>query len=128
MATSLRVLVVDDRRDSVMLLQALLNRAGHEVRTAENGADGLEAARQFAPHVVISDLGLGGPVDGCAFISAVRADPTNENPFFIAVTGYDDDEHRRSALAAGFHHYLVKPAPIEELLSVLSQIQARRGE
>lgn len=123
---ALRVLVVDDRRDNVLLLKALLVRTGHEVMTAEDGAGGLLAVRQFAPDVVISDIGLSGPIDGYGLVQAVRADAELVSPCFIAVTGYDDEEHRQMARDAGFHHYLVKPAPIDQLLSVLADVRANQ--
>ena len=49
-------MVVDDRRDAVWLLKTLLVRAGHDVRTADDGASGLAVIRDFSPDVVISDL------------------------------------------------------------------------
>jgi CheY-like chemotaxis protein len=124
----LRVLVVDDRRDAVFLLKTLLTKAGYEVLTAENGEAGLEAVRSFAPQVVISDLALPGAIDGYALAQAVRCDPTAPSPYFVAITGYDDDEHRRLAQEAGFHHYLVKPAALDQLLSFLSGVQANSSD
>jgi CheY-like chemotaxis protein len=123
----LRVLIVDDRRDNVLLLKTLLLRAGHDVMTADDGANGLDAVRTFLPNVVISDIGLPGPMDGYALAEAIRNDPAAAYPYVIAVTGYDDEEHRQRAQEAGFHHYLVKPAPIDELLSVLADIDRARG-
>ena len=124
----LRVLVVDDRRDNVLLLKTLLVRSGHDVFTAVDGQGGLEAVREHAPDVVISDIGLAGPIDGYGLVQAVKSDPALVSPHFIAVTGYDDDEHRQMARDAGFHHYLVKPAPIDQLLSVLADIRATQNE
>jgi DNA-binding response OmpR family regulator len=118
----LRVLVVDDRRDAVLVLKILITRAGHEVVTAERADDALNAAREFSPHVVISDLGLDGPMDGYALAQAMHDEPAIPNPQLIAVTGYDDEQHRQLAREAGFHHYLVKPASIDDLLAILTQV------
>lgn len=120
----LRVLVVDDRRDVTFLLKTLLSRQGFEVFTAANGADGLEAVRKHAPGAVISDLSLGDDMDGCAMVSAVRNDPLLAVPCFIAITGFDDEEHRWLAREAGFDHYLVKPPPMNQLLALLSNLDA----
>ncbi len=114
-----RVVVIDDRHDILFLLKTLLLREGFEVFTAENGREGLEAVKRFAPQAVISDLSLGGEIDGFALVRAVRNDPELTLPSFIAVTGFDDDEHRRLAREAGFDHYLVKPTSIAQLRAVL---------
>jgi CheY-like chemotaxis protein len=121
--TRLRVLVVDDRRDTVLLLKTIIERAGYEVATAESGDAGLKAAHDFQPHVLISDIGLGGPIDGYALVDAVRRDPAISAPRCIAVTGYEDEDHRRRARNAGFEHYLVKPSVIDPLLELLSDMQ-----
>ncbi len=114
-----RVLVVDDQRDTLLLLETLLTRAGYEVVTAQDGHGALAAVREFAPQAVITDLGLGGELDGLALVDAVRNDPQLANPCFIAITGFDDDDHREQARRAGFDHYLVKPASIKQLQAVL---------
>lgn len=124
----LRVLVVDDRRDNILLLKTLLARAGHSVITADDGQAGLDAIRQHGPQVVISDIGMAGPINGYALVQAVRADPNLASPHFVAMTGYDDDEHRRMAREAGFHDYLVKPVPVKELLSMLAGISAAQAD
>jgi len=115
----LRVLVVDDRRDSTLLLQVLLEHAGHEVATAETGEKGLELFRQFKPDAIISDIALPGSLDGYGLARAVQSESAVA-PRFIAVTGHDDEDHRRHAKEAGFQHYFVKPPDIDELLSILT--------
>ncbi len=121
----LRILVVDDRRDSSLVLKAILTRAGHDVATADDGATALLTARQFVPQAVISDIGLNGQLTGYDLARAVRNDQDLPVSHLIAVTGHDDEEHRRMAAEAGFGHYLVKPAPIDELLHILSGLNER---
>jgi DNA-binding response OmpR family regulator len=126
-SASKRVLIVDDRRDITMILKTLLLRSGYEVETADDGLSALELARRFAPHALISDLGLPGEMNGFALAEALRGDDSLKTPHMIAVTGRDDPEHRQRASSAGFGHFLVKPANLQELLGILTQIDIGDG-
>jgi signal transduction histidine kinase len=72
---ALRALVVEDNADSAESLRLLLEMAGHEVRTAPDGAAGLEAAERFGPDVVLCDIGLPGIVTRPSRSSVSRASP-----------------------------------------------------
>lgn len=123
-SSKVRVLIVDDRRDITSILKALLVRSGYEVETAEDGSTALEMARRFSPHALLSDLGLTGAMTGFGLARALRKEKAIPQPYLIAVTGHDDQEHRQRASEAGFQHYLVKPADLQELLAILSQLDA----
>lgn len=62
-ATSWRVLVIEDNIDAARTLAVLLRHYGHEPRIAYSGAQGLAAAREFCPEVVLSDIGLPGDME-----------------------------------------------------------------
>ena len=114
-----RVLVVEDNRDSAESLRMLLSTQGYEVALAFNGTEGVEAARSVRPDVVICDIGLPG-MDGYAVARAIRMNPGTANTRLIAVTGYGQDDDRVRALASGFDTHLVKPADPEVLLGLLN--------
>ncbi|MDI1478314.1 PAS domain S-box protein [Polyangium sp. y55x31] len=116
----LRILVVEDNRDSAESLVDLLVLAGHEVRLAENGVEALGAAWAFRPEVVISDLGLPGELDGFAIARALRAEPTFAGIALIALSGYADEEARHRSREAGFDTHLAKPPDIAKLEQALS--------
>src|SRR5262249_34854516 len=101
-----RVLVVDDHWDGAESTAALLRIQGHEVRTAHDGPEALEAARAFRPQVVLLDIGLPG-MDGYEVARRLRQEPESGGVVLVAVTGYGRDEDRRAAAAAGFDHHLV---------------------
>jgi CheY-like chemotaxis protein len=107
-AAALRVLIVDDERDTADSLGLLLGRAGHEVRAVYSGAAALEAARLLRPDVVLCDLGLPG-VPGLEVGRALRADPATAGARLIAVSGYGQEEDVRRSLEAGFDLHLAKP-------------------
>src|SRR5262249_35095389 len=55
-----RILVIDDQRDALYTMNKLLAKLGHEVITAQNGEEALQAAARFHPEVIFSDIGLPG--------------------------------------------------------------------
>ncbi len=119
MTRQVRVLVVEDNRDSAESLRMLLTTQGYEVVLAYTGNEGLEAARTGRPDVVICDVGLPG-MDGYAVARALRMDPGTAKTRLIAVTGYGQEDDRMRALASGFDTHLVKPADPEVLLGLLN--------
>jgi PAS domain S-box-containing protein len=117
----LRVLVVEDNRDTAKVQALLLKQFGHEVAVVHDGQAALEMALEFRPHAVLLDIGL--PVlNGYEVASKLR-----EQGFvaesLIAVSGYGQIEDRERSRRAGFNHHLVKPVNHEELISILQSIQ-----
>jgi two-component system CheB/CheR fusion protein len=122
--------VVEDNADSAESLRLLLEMAGHEVRTAPDGAAGLEAAERFGPDVVLCDIGLPG-MNGYELAERLRppaGEPGAGRPVtLIALTGYGDDASRERSRRAGFDHHLVKPVEPDALERVLDAVRAERG-
>ncbi len=103
-----RVLVVEDNLDTAETLRDLLVLSGFEVEIAGSGDDGVAAAHQFHPDVVLCDLGLPG-MNGYEVANALRHDPETAPVRLIALTGYGGDEDRRRSREAGFDVHLTKP-------------------
>ena len=118
---ALRVLVVEDHRDAAEMLRDLLELNGYEVQVALTGPDGVRAAREYHPDVILCDLGLPG-MDGYEVATALRTLPGGARRRLVAVTGYGQDEDRRRSREAGFQYHLVKPIDPEELQEVLSTL------
>lgn len=93
----------------------LLTLCGYDVRTASDGAKALEAAAQFAPQLVLSDIGLPG-MDGYQLAPALRRLAGSRPMVLAAVTGYGQPADRERAFMAGFDHHLIKPLEAENLL------------
>jgi signal transduction histidine kinase/chemotaxis methyl-accepting protein methylase/ActR/RegA family two-component response regulator len=118
----LRVLVVEDNDDLAETLAALLRSIGHEVLAiADTGYDGLQAARELRPDVVLCDIGLPGELDGMDVARAVRKDPTLVGTRMVAVTGYGGPDDRARIYEAGFAACLIKPVELEMLQECLAQ-------
>ena len=129
-ARSLRVLIVEDNLDSAEMLDMAVSILGHSTRVANDGATALTLAGQFAPDVILLDVGL--PVmNGYAVAQALRARPDHHRIHIAAVTGWGQDEDRRKAREAGFDSHFTKPlapAALEELLARVAQGLAADGD
>jgi CheY-like chemotaxis protein/anti-sigma regulatory factor (Ser/Thr protein kinase) len=115
-----RILVVEDNPDAAATMRDFLELSGHEVALACNGSDGVQAAREFHPEVVLCDLGLPG-MDGFEVAAALRSDPATASAKLIAVTGYGREEDRRRSKEAGFDLHLTKPVDPAQLKRVLRE-------
>ncbi len=122
----LRILVVEDNHDGRESLRDLLEIWGHEVETAANGPDGVEAALNYLPDVALIDIGLPG-LDGNEVAQRIRAALDGDAMVLIAMTGYGQPEDRRRALQAGFDAYLVKPVDPDELARNLQELGRSRS-
>lgn len=118
--TPLRVLVVDDNIDSAETLGELLPLWGHQTRLAHDGPQAIEAVREFAPDVVLLDIGLPG-MDGFEVARRLRAEGVAVRRL-LAMTGYGDEDDRRKAKEAGFDGHLVKPVEPEVLQRLLEEV------
>ncbi len=114
-----RVLVVDDNEDSARTLGMLLQFMGHEVRVVHDGAAALEVAPQFAPEIVLCDIGLPG-MDGYQLARRLRELPALSGAVLVAQTGWGQEEDRRRSQEAGFSHHLVKPIDPDALNELLT--------
>jgi CheY-like chemotaxis protein len=115
---SLRVLVVEDNRDSAQTLAKLLEICGYDVSIAYTARDGLETAERVRPDVILCDIGLPDS-DGFALAEALHENPATASARLIAVTAYGKDHDLERSRRAGFELHLVKPVNPGELLHVL---------
>ena len=122
---SLRVLVVDDNRDSADLQATLLHHNGYKVKTAYDGTDALEIALRFRPDAILLDIGL-PEIDGYEVAYRVRQQEALKDVVLIAMTGYGQPEDRQRSEAVGFDHHLVKPAEFAELQAILASLKEAR--
>ena len=103
-----RVLVVEDQKENLDLMAYLLRAFGHDVITAGDGAEGLEAARRERPELMVIDIQM--PVmNGLELVAAVKADGVLAPIPTVGVTAFAMVGDRDRILAAGFDGYLSKP-------------------
>ena len=114
-----RMLIVDDNEDAATSMAMLQRRRGHETRTASTGPDAVAVAAEFAPEVVLLDIGLPG-MDGFEVARRLRAMPALAGAFLVAMSGYGSDDDRATAREAGFDEYLIKPMDLDLLRTWLA--------
>ncbi len=117
-ARTLRVLVIEDNRDTADTLRQVLEMLGHEVAVAYSGPAGVEAAMECRPDAVLCDIGLPG-LDGYGVAAALRGQPATASARLVAVTGYGQEDDRRRSREAGYDHHLVKPVDPDVLQALL---------
>jgi DNA-binding response OmpR family regulator len=117
-----RVLVVEDDAEIADVLRRTLRQEGHEVKTAADGEEALDAAASFLPDLVILDLGL-PKLDGVEVLRRIRTD--NDVPILI-LTARSELDDRVDGLDTGADDYLVKPFEREELLARMRALMRRR--
>ena len=118
-AAPCRVLVADDNPDAADSLALFLGLLGHQTRTAYTGPDALATADAFAPDAVFLGLKLAG-VDGVAVARELAGRPDGTRPrLLVALSGFTRDDDRKRALAAGCHHYFLKPVNPADLAALL---------
>jgi PAS domain S-box-containing protein len=118
-----RILVADDLRDSADSLATMLRLAGHEVQTAHDGLEAVQAAATFRPDVVLLDIGM-PKMNGYEAARHIRQQPWGKGLALVALTGWGQEEDKRRAFEAGFNHHLTKPveaAALEKLLAGLEE-------
>jgi CheY-like chemotaxis protein len=116
-----KVLVVDDNADTAASLSTMLRIMGHDVCTAHDGAQAVDAAAAYRPDMVLLDIGL-PKLNGYEAARRIREQPWGKAMKLIALTGWGQEEDRRRAKEAGFDEHVVKPvepAALEQLLVTL---------
>jgi DNA-binding response OmpR family regulator len=101
----------------------LLKVSGHQVDTAHDGPDAIDAALNIEPDVILLDIGL--PIlNGYEVARRIREKQKQKRPALIALTGWGQEEDRRRSREAGFDAHLVKPVDFAVLNKLLAELPA----
>jgi PAS domain S-box-containing protein len=115
--TPQRILVIEDNDDGREMLGGLLRAAGHEVREAATGTEGIAMAGELAPTVVLIDIGL-PDLDGYEVGRRLRQ-RLGSRVRLVALTGYGQPQDRARSAEAGFDEHVVKPVDPSKLAGIL---------
>ena len=123
----LRILVVDDDRDGLAVLEIVLADRGARVAVATDVDGGLRRLAEFAPDVVLSDIGMPGQ-DGHALMRAIRrGEASGTRVPSIALTAFSRKQDVEQALAAGFDAHCPKPLRPHDLLRLIARVSGVRA-
>ena len=125
-AQRLRVLVVDDDRESAATLVALLRNAGHDVRAAYSGGSALMVANHFRPQAIFVAIRL-PDISGWEVARQLRASAAHPSPLLVGLGGPRLGAADESlARTAGFAHTIAKPYDPLALLALLDPLPELR--
>ena len=117
-----RILLIDDEDDILEFIRYNLTKAGYEVYTARNGAEGLQQAAAHRPHLILLDMMM--PVmDGITMVMKLR-DEGCEFPV-IMLSAIGEEEQQLAGFGAGADDYIPKPIKPKLLLSRIQAILKR---
>jgi CheY-like chemotaxis protein len=118
---TLRILLVEDNPENRDMLSRRLQRRGHTVTFAEDGAEAVSRTHAELPDIVLMDLSL--PVmDGWEATRRLKADPATRAIPIIALTAHAMAGDREGAIEAGADDYDTKPVDLERLLGKITAL------
>jgi two-component system KDP operon response regulator KdpE len=108
-----RILVVDDEAQITRVLRTSLSAQGHAIRTAGDGDEALQVAKEWTPDLVITDLGMPnmGGLELCRHLRTRSQVP------IIVLSVRGQEQMKIAALDAGADDYVTKPFSVNELLA-----------
>ncbi|MEH2095949.1 hybrid sensor histidine kinase/response regulator [Nostoc sp.] len=124
-----KVLLVDDERDTRELIAFILEQSGAVVTQAASAVEALQTMPQFQPNLLLSDIGM-PEVDGYMLIRQIRAMSPEQGGTIpaIALTAYAGEADRHQAIAAGFGQHITKPVEPAKLIRAIANLIYSRSD
>jgi twitching motility two-component system response regulator PilG len=116
-----KVLIVDDTKTLLSLIQVYLMGWGLQFAEAQDGLEGLRRARQLRPDLIISDVRMPG-MDGFELCAAVRSDANLHGVPLVLLTSLKDDVSRQKGRLVGATAFLSKPVSVDELRTTVVKL------
>jgi twitching motility two-component system response regulator PilG len=117
----MRVLLVDDTRTLLSLIQVYLMGWQLEFHEARDGLEGLARTRELHPALVVTDVRMPG-MDGFELCAAIRADGELRDVPVVLLTSLNDETSRRKGTLVGASAFLTKPVSVEELRQIVGTL------
>ncbi len=115
------ILVIDDEKDILKLLQYNLEKEGYQVSLAKTGEEGLELAKRKLPDLIVLDLMLPG-IDGLEVCKLIRGQKSTSYIPILMLTAKSTETDQIVGLELGATDYITKPFSIKVLLARVKNI------
>ncbi|MEX2573663.1 MAG: response regulator [Balneolaceae bacterium] len=121
------ILVVDDEKDLLDLIEYNLKKEGYGVLKAENGLEGIRLARERSPDLILLDIMM-PHINGMDVCKQLRLDDRIENVPVIFLTARGDEKTEVEGLNLGADDYITKPISTRKLMSRIKAVLRRSGD
>lgn len=118
-----KVLVVDDEPNIVLSLEFLMQQAGFEVETAEDGVTALAKVEAAPPDLILLDISLPG-ISGFDVLEQLRQEPLYARLPIIMLTAHGREVEKEKGLALGADDYVTKPFSTQALVEKVQTLLA----
>lgn len=119
-----KILIIDDDDSNREILKMRLNAAGYAVLEAGNGEDGIKAAIDSVPDLIITDVMM-PKVDGWAVCRTLKADTRTVKIPVIMLTARGEDMSELRGWESGASEYMSKPCDHHKLLEIVAKLLAK---
>jgi twitching motility two-component system response regulator PilH len=120
-ASMARVLIVDDSPSQLMGMKRIIEKLGHEILTAEDGALGVEAAKRELPDLILMDVVMPN-LNGFQATRSISKEPTTSHIPIVLVTTKDQETDRVWGMRQGAKAYLTKPVNEAALIKLVKEL------
>ena len=121
-----KILLVEDNEMNRDMLSRRLERRGHHLIMAEDGAVGVALAKSESPDIILMDMSL-PVVDGWEATRQIKAAPETKGIPVIALTAHAMAGDEERALACGCNDYETKPVDLAKLLAIIDALLQNKG-
>jgi twitching motility two-component system response regulator PilH len=116
-----RVLIVDDSPSQLMGMKRIIEKLGHEILTAEDGALGVEAAKRELPDLILMDVVMPN-LNGFQATRSISKEPATSHIPIVLVTTKDQETDRVWGMRQGAKAYLTKPVNEAALIKLVKEL------
>ncbi len=120
-AKTQRVLLIEDNLDSGSTLLAIMKLLGYQTRWEKNGVDGLATAKEYAPSLIICDIGL-PDIDGLEVAARLNKDKKTASIPIIALSGYSVANINKQLGESLFAEHLLKPTSVSDIQNAIHKV------
>ncbi len=122
-----KILVVDDEKDILELIEFNLSNNGYQVMTTTSGEEALELIKKNEFDLIVLDIMLPG-IDGLDICKIIKADKYISHIPVIMVTAKTEEIDRVTGFEIGADHYITKPFSPRELLAIVKSVLRRKTQ
>jgi CheY-like chemotaxis protein len=128
MTKNSKILIVDDDSDLRNFVRLSIDNGKRDIVEAETALDGLHAANESPPDILLLDIGLPGHFNGFSLCEALARDPRHHKLRVVVISGHGEAEDIEQAKRLGVVAYIVKPFSPTTLVDLIDDLEAHFNE